>query len=101
MRVLKKVVEALRETGGATEKYAETATWFESFARVLEQVKDFCSNKPDTGYQKDIAEQVSKIDLHYALFESYLERFDPSLNSKSSVNKVKTAAKKVEWCSMS
>ena len=50
IKILYHIGEAFREAGGAKDQYAETASWLDSFAHDLEQIREYVANTPTAKY---------------------------------------------------
>jgi len=97
IKILYQVADAFSESGGAKDQYPDTSTWLRSFAEDLKRIKEYVDDNPTAKYTENIRQQVSNIGPHYDEFEKYLQRFEPALNSKSTVSITRRAVKKVRW----
>jgi hypothetical protein len=84
IKLLYRVSKAFRDAEGAQKQYAEVAAWLESFAGVLDRIRDFITDSPRSACVPGILKILENIDLAYAKFENYLTKyqvFDESLSS--------------------
>ena len=97
IKILIHVGEALRESGGAKDQFAETSTWLDSFAHDLEKVREFVINSRDAKYTENLVQQIAIIDPQYKKFEDHIQKFDPSLSSNSSISFIKRSGRTLQW----
>jgi hypothetical protein len=84
IKLLYRVSKAFRDAEGAQKQYAEVSAWIESFAGVLDWIRDFIADSPRSACVAGILKILENIDLAYAKFENYLNKYQVFHESLSS-----------------
>ena len=97
IKIIIKIVEAFKETGGAATKFAETTAFLDHFNTTLNRIKEYASDNTQAKYSATIVDQIKLIDNPYCTFEKYMLEFEPALGEVPTEGRQKKAKKKIKW----
>jgi uncharacterized protein YoxC len=99
-QILIQVINAFKEAGGASSKYASEVSFLTSLKLTIDHLERFVS-KTSSSQSNDLPQDVSKLlqDIRepWEDFKMFLDKYEPSLGSSSSRSKLAKAPRTIQY----
>jgi hypothetical protein len=78
-QILVRVIDAFKEAGGASSKYAKQVSFLQGFKATLEHLERHIRSSSPSDLSDDISKLLDNIQTPWNEFKSFLEKYDRAL----------------------